>query len=159
MSLRSWGNGFAAAALVLTVGVAAAQAPAGSTRTYVILATAAILALLAIALMRPRPGEENARHLNDLRGQVSVRDIAFLRVGTQLISFPDTIDRNSVALAPVGEKWAEESKDKANSRAQKLLSLDLMERRGSEVETSALGRALVAFDDLVRVKRSATNEA
>jgi hypothetical protein len=154
MSLHSWGNGFAAAALVLTVGVAAAQAPAGSTRTYAILAASAIVSLLAIALLRPRPGEKNARQLNDLRERVSVRDIAFLRIGTQLISFPETIDRNSVVLAPIGEKWTEESKDMAHARAQKLLSLGLMEPRGPEVETSALGRALVAFDDLVRAERS-----
>lgn len=159
MSLRGWGNGLAVAALILTVGVAAAQAPAGSTRTYVILGVAALIALVAVALLRPKAGDDSARQLNDLRRQVSVRDIAFLRIGTQVISFPQTIDRNSLVLAPPDEPWVQEAEDKVAARTQKLLALGLLERRGSEVETSSLGRALVAFDDLLRVKRSSANEA
>ena len=61
-------------------------------------------------------------------------------------------------LASPDEPWVQEAEDKVAARTQKLLALGLLERRGSEVETSSLGRALVAFDDLLRVKRSSANE-
>jgi len=152
MGLRGWGNGLTAAGLILAVGVAVAQAPEGNTRYLVALGITVVSAIVAIALLRPKADEETARRLNYLRQQTSARDIAVLRIASQAISFPETHSRNALPLAPVGEKWQEESTEKANARAHKLISLGLMERRGSETETSKLGRALVAFDDALRMQ-------
>jgi len=158
MRLRGWGNGLAAAGLVLVVGVAVAQAPEGNTRYLIALGITVISAIVAIALLRPKAGEEDAKRLNYLREKTSDRDIAVLRIGTQAISFPETLSRNALTLVPPGEKWEEESKEDANARAQKLISLGLMDRRGSEAETSTLGRALLAFDDALRMQRRVDTE-
>jgi hypothetical protein len=153
MRLRGWGNGLTAAGLILAVGIAVAQAPEGNTRYLLALGITVISAIVAIGLLRPRAGEESAKRINYLRTQTTDRDIAVLRIGAQAISFPETLSRNALALAPVGEEWGEESKEKANARAQKLIALGLMEQRGSEVETSTLGRAVLAFDDALRMQR------
>ena len=153
MSLRGWGNGLTAAGLIVAVGVAVAQAPEGNTRYLLALVITVVCAIAAIALLRPKANEEKARQLNLLRTRTTDRDIAVLRMGAQAITFPETLSRNSVTLAPVGEKWEEESKERVSARTEKLISLRLMERRGSsEVETSTLGRALLAFDDALRMR-------
>ena len=152
MNLRGWGNAFAVAGLILAIGVAIAQAPEGSIRYPVVIGLAEICALIAVVLLRPKSDERLATRVAFLRHQTSARDIAFLRAGAQSISFPSTLSRNAIALAPRGEHWDEESGSEADTRAQRLLLLGLLEPRGSEVETSALGRALLAFDDLRRIQ-------
>ncbi len=159
MSLRGWGNGLTAAGLIVAVGVAVAQAPGGNTRYLLALGITVFCSIVAILLLRPKANEENARQLNLLHKRTTDRDIAVLRMGAQAVTFPETLSRNSVTLAPVGEKWEAESKEKAGARAEKLISLRLMERRGSsEVETSALGRALIAFDDALRIRSQVAPE-
>ena len=153
MSLRGWDRGIAVAALIATVGIAVAQTPPGNFRSLILIGITAICAAFAIFLLRPRSIEEEARRLAQLLRQTTARDIAFLRVASTTISWPKTHSLNTLPFAPLGEKWLEESDEQANIRAQKLISLDLMEPRGSETETSTLGLALVAFYDLQRIKR------
>jgi hypothetical protein len=153
MSVRGWGNGFAVAGLVLAAGVAVGQAPAGSARYWIVLGVSFILALLAIALLRPKGEEQFAQQLAYLRSQITDRDIAFLRAGTQAITFPATLSEHSVAFAPLGEKWDAETKEKAETRGRKLISLRLLESRGTEVETSELGHSVIAFDEALKIKR------
>jgi len=157
MKLRGWGNALAVAGLVLTVGTAVAQAPSPSPRVWIVLGISLVCALLAIAALRPKANEEDSRQLNFLRTKITDRDIEFLRVGAKAITFPQTLSEQSIALAPRGEKWQIETKEKADARAQRLMALGLMEPRGSsEVETSALGRSLLAFDEAIKIKRQAT---
>ncbi|WP_233888044.1 hypothetical protein [Paraburkholderia flagellata] len=158
MSLRGWDKGLAAAGLIIAVGVAVAQTPEGNIRDLIAIGITVVCAIAAIVLLRPNANEEDARQLNLLRTRTSDRDIAFLRMGASAITFPETLSRNSVTLAPVGEKWEAESNEKAAERAEKLISLRLMERRGSEVETSNLGRALIAFDDALKMRNQVRPE-
>lgn len=151
MGLRGWGNGFTAAGLILAVGVAVAQAPEGNTRYLIALGITVVSAILAIILLRPKAGEETARRLNYLRQQTSARDIAVLRAASEA-NFPETHSKNALPFAPVGELWQQETKEKADTRAKKLIILGLMEKRGStETQTSKLGHALVAFDDALHM--------
>lgn len=140
------------------VGVAAAQAPEGKVWYWIVLGITVIVAIVVIAFLRPKGNREQARRVEHLRRQTSDRDIAFLRIGTQAITFPTTVSRNAQALAPLGERWDEESEEEANARAHKLISIGLMEPRGSEVETSGLGRALIEYDDRLRMRRRAGSE-
>jgi len=57
MKLRGWGNAFAAAGLLLSVGIAVGQAPAASPRCWISLGIAVTVVVIAIALLRPR-GED-----------------------------------------------------------------------------------------------------
>ncbi len=153
-NLREWGNGIAVAGLIVAVGVAMAQAPQGNTWYMIAIGVTVISAIAAIVLLRPKAEEKNARHLSYLRQQTSERDLAVLHIGEHITSFPETLSQQSLALAPAGETWQEESKETAKIRTDRLIIHGLMERRGErEVETSDLGRALLAFDVAFRVKR------
>lgn len=159
MNLRGWGNGFAVAGLFLVVGLAVAQAPDGNLRYWVALGVSVTLALLAIVLLRPKKAEQDALQLAHLRSQTTDRDIAFLRAGTQAITHPKTLSKHSVALAPSGERWKAETEKEAEARAQKLITIGLMERRNpSEVETSALGKSVIAFDQAIKIQRGAKDK-
>lgn len=153
MSLRGWGNGLAVAGLILVVGLAVGQAPKGQTKYWIALGASLVSALLAIFLLRPRDEEKAAQELAYLHSQTTVRDIAFLFAGTQAITFPETLSQHSTALAPPGETWAAETKEKAEARARRLVAMGLMEPRGSEVETSTLGHSVVAFDKTLKIRR------
>jgi hypothetical protein len=160
MRLRSWGNAFAVAGLVVAVGLAVAQAPVASPRYWVSIGVAVGLAVIAIVLLRPRAEELEVQQLMHLRTQTTDRDIAFLLAGTKAITFPVTLSQHSTALAPFGVKWSPESKEAADARAGKLIALGLMEpRSATEVETSARGAAIVALDRAEKAKRSTTNNA
>src|SRR3954466_12827547 len=106
MELRGWGNALAVAGLLLAVGIAAAQAPAANPRYWVFLAVAVSLAVIAIVLLRPRGDDQDVQVLLQLRRQTTDRDIAFLRAGTRVISFPETLSEQSIAFTPFGETWS-----------------------------------------------------
>ena len=78
MKLRGWGNAFAAAGLILAIGVAIAQAPQGNTRYLIGIGVAAICAVAAITLLRPKPDEQSAKRLAYLRQHTSARRVARL---------------------------------------------------------------------------------
>ena len=159
MSFRGWGNGFAVGGLLLAAGIAVAQAPEANLRFWVSLSIAIGLALLAIVLLRPRVDDREAQRVAYLRSQTTDRDIAFLLAGSRAITFPQTLSEHAAALAPLGERWSVESEELATARARKLIQLGLMEARGSsEVETSILGRAVVAFDQALKARRKAASE-
>ncbi|WP_321963654.1 lipase family alpha/beta hydrolase [Paraburkholderia sp. J7] len=89
--------------------------------------------------------------LNLLRQQTTERDVIFLRVGKKRATYDWVLSDDTVEKAPFGEIWEKESKERAEARAKKLIRLGLMEPRGTEeVETSALGEALLAYDDARR---------
>ena len=156
MSYRGWGNGLAAAGLLLVVGVAVAQAPSASLWYWSSLCVTAALALFAIFLLRPRGGDLEVERFMHLRSQTTDRDMAFLLAGTRVITFPKTLSQHSALLGPPGERWTAESKEEAAARAQKLITLGLMEPRGAtEVETSVTGRAVVALDVALKAKHRA----
>jgi hypothetical protein len=160
MRLRGWGNALAVAGLVIALGIAVAQAPEASTRYWVSLAIAVALALAAIVLLRPRAEDLEIQRLMNLRAQTTERDIAFLLAGTRATTYPETLSQHTTSFAPFGETWSPETKEAAGARARKLIALTLMEPRGaSEVETSALGAAVVALDQALKAKRSGRNEA
>ena len=156
MKLRGWSNGLAVAALIVTIGIAAAQGPTDNTRFWIVLGGSAVLACIALAVLKPRESDgEGARALRHLRRQLSARDVAFLRVGIGTGgTYAPRLSEATIRLAPSGEMWEPESNSDANARARKLVALGLMEYRGSdEAETTDFGIELVRLDDATQARR------
>ena len=109
-----------------------------------------LIAILAIILLRPTKDTKNLQRLQGLRSRLSDRDIAFLKVASSRISWPKTISAETCRLVPPGETWNMESDSDAENRAKKLILLELLQWRGSEVETTNEGKALVNYDEAIR---------
>jgi hypothetical protein len=156
MSLRAWSNGLAVAGLMLTVG-ASVLANGGWKPTewefWAVLGGSIALGCLAIVLLRPTSEELNTRRLHDLRRRVSVRDMAFLSTAVNYQLYPKDVSDRAGSLAPPGETWEPENQSRAQDRARRLIDLGLLQWRHDEVETTALGRAVVALDDALRLAR------
>lgn len=156
MGLRAWSNGLSLAGLILTVG-ASILANGGWKPTewefWTVLGGSIALACLAIVLLRPTSDELSTHRLHDLRRRVSVRDIAFLSTAVNYVLYPKDVSDRACSLAPPGEAWDPEHKSQAEGRARRLIDLGLLQWRHDEVETTALGRALVALDEALRLVR------
>ena len=82
--------------------------------------------------------------------KVSVRDVAFLKTAVRFQHWPKQVSDEANRLAPPGERWAPESKERAEERARDLIALGALQWRGSEVETTELGRNLIAYGERQR---------
>jgi hypothetical protein len=158
VKLREWANGLTLAAIIVAVGTIIIQAGAWKLDDWKFWASlVAMLALAGASVFALRPQQEDykaAEHLRVLRRLVSVRDIAFITEAARNPRPPKDVSDATISLAPQGIQWPIETTEKAVSRASRLMNLELLQPRSSEVEPTDLGSALIAFDALLTRKKA-----